>query len=369
MTHNVAEYMNDFLSCCEKCNKLIPFDVLGKHEKTCVPKTCVPKVIVKISSDVVPKVPVSITIPETNKRPVLNYDPEIPKVVDMTKGSIDEKKKIKTKKVPKDKNKINPIDQLDLDMDQIQIDALRWCFLKAKIYHKNVYPNSVIRFLEMGLNEQDLTDTIDYIKNIDAIVHFGRDQQHPVPWLSNEDFLKNTFEVYGGGNYTDDGVYGGRMDWENNLFNKIYKQSCDHKLRVKYGCLNLMSDARGCGSAAGYGRSYMILKPEVKKRTTFVSGDSCQKQTHICTFEHFVQLILYLDEATLRNVISMAKFIKGKTHIRPDVNNLYNYVEIQIHGDVQISRDVEHIMMYRPNIDAAIIHRLKRDGIPYTIFD
>jgi len=252
-----------------------------------------------------------------------------------------------------------------MNLSDIQVAALKWCSLKAKIFHNNVYQNAMIKFLDMGYNENDLINTLDYIKNLDAIVHFGRcSNNRPIEWLKIDTHLKNTFEVH---NKCDSA----RVEWEDNLFHKVYKSDCSPKERVKYGCLNLLSDNAGCQSAHGYGQSYMILKNDIKPRITFVCGDSCTKQQHICTFDHCVQLLLYLDPITLKNVITLASMKKSQTANLNDlqkINRHYNYVEMQIHGDVMLTRDISHIMLYEMQVDRAIIDRLKYLRIPYTIF-
>jgi hypothetical protein len=267
-------------------------------------------------------------------------------------------------------NKKNKSEQTDfkinfktIDLHPVQQKALEWCRKKAKIFHKNVYDNAVIRFLELGFTRVDLEDAIDYIKNIDPIIHFGKGLQSPINWLITETKLKNCFEL--GYRGTEPCL---RIQSEDNLFNNSYTGT-DPNLRVKYGCLNLMSDIKGCASAHPYGNSFMILKPEVKPRITFVCGDSFGMQPHICTFDHFVQLFLYLNDEVLKNIIKLAKYAKGKIKQKPIVNNMYDYIEIQIHGDILLSQDIKHIMMYRLHTSPNIMNKLYKDKIPYTIFD
>jgi hypothetical protein len=40
----------------------------------------------------------------------------------------------------------------------------------------------------------------------------------------------------------------------------------------------------------------------------FVCGDSAGMRSHICIFNHFVQLFLYLDPMVLKDIINMAKY-------------------------------------------------------------
>lgn len=275
----------------------------------------------------------------------------------------------KTKKVKKSKkDTIKQLEQLDNmlieNLDALQTKVMKWCMKKAKIYHNNVYPNAEIRFIQLGYSKEDLMAIIDYVKNVDVIMHFGG---RGVYWLATTDRLMNMFEVVGNNDV--------RIDWENNLFNKFYDATCTGRQRVKYGCLNLLSEEKGCETARDYGVSYFIMKPEVKQRTTFVCGDSSQKQMHICTFDHFVQLMLYVETSTIHKMIKITKYRQNPD---PDSDNIhvannrnyYNYIEVQIHGDILINRDISRVML--SSCDACsypdILDRLERDNIPYTIF-
>ena len=261
-------------------------------------------------------------------------------------------------------NTVKPmINSNDDTLHQTQRLALKWCAKKARIYHKSIMDNVIIRFLELDLTRSDLQIAIDYIRDIDPIVHFGR----TVDWLKTENKMKNCFEI-GSMPITSDNI---RIKWEHNLFGGRYFVECEPNVRVKYGCLNLMSDDQGCRMAHGYGRSYMIIKPELKSRITFVCGDSSGMQSHICTFDHFVQLFLYLDPIILKHIINMAKYKKGIVKEKPNVNLCYMYIEMQIHGDIDITKDVDHIMLSGPRsmFVPEIVDRLHRDNIPFTIMD
>jgi hypothetical protein len=249
-------------------------------------------------------------------------------------------------------------------LNQVQLEVMRKCRLKAKIYHTNVYQNSLIRFIQLGYTEDDLKSALYYLKNIDLIVHFGK--REPPSWLVSDTQLRNTFEI---NNYVNGGD-GCRKEWEDNLFFKLYTHDCDSSSRVKYGCLNLLNDPEGCRSAHGYGISYMILKENVKQRTTFVCGDSAGMQQHICTFLHCAQLLLYMHELLLINVINIAN--KKEEEPQLDINtNIhiinYVYIEAQIHGDVIFLRDISKIVLHHSHATHEIVGHLERIGIPYDI--
>jgi hypothetical protein len=346
---------------CDKCEMMIGVETLDIHTKICVPFAL--EKASRLSSLEDNRVPQKL-VQNLAKSENIDIDKNI--VI----AKIPKTKQSTANKQLKHQNKTISLPSMNNNLLPHQIKAVNWCTLKAKIYHKNVYPNTVIRFLELGYNEEDVINCLDYIKNIDVIAHFGRETSVPIQWLKTETKLKNAFET----NPPHTGYLSARKDWEDNLFNKIYSSECDITTRVKYGCLNLLSDPTGCPSAKGYGSSYMIFKNNIKSRTTFVCGDSSSKQTHICTFDNCVQLLLYMDELTLKNVIQLAKMKKTKQYNKIILHGLqhqrsYMYIEVQIHGDVVLNKDVSHIMLYHKNYDDEILARLDRLGVPYTVFD
>lgn len=241
-------------------------------------------------------------------------------------------------------------------LHDIQASALGWCSKKARIFNKSVIDNARIRFITLGYSEEDFMQTHNYLLNVDPIVHFGKSN---IRWLITDDRLRNLFEIVNGN-------CGARVDWENILFGNIYTDACPFNLRVKYGCLNLMSEPRGCASARLYGLSYMVLKPEVKKRITFVVGDSSSKEQHMCTFSDCSQLFMYVQDQVVHDMVKVAKGI----NINNGAINPYGYIEIQIHGDVIFTRDVERIMIHQTHANTYpdVLLELERQQIPYVVF-
>ncbi len=238
---------------------------------------------------------------------------------------------------------------------------------KAKKQSLESFKNVEKLFQDLMLTEDDLYDTIDYVKNSIPIIHFGgrsnTESRYSVHWLKTENKLKNRFQLYNNMH----GYYRDRERWESNLFDKHYDR-CNIKLKVKYGCLNLMMQNQGCESAFYYGRSYMILKSDVKSRMTFIAGDSDQMNSHICTFDNFIHIFLHLDTTTILDLVKMARYKKNKLLKKPFVNSYYQYIETHIHGDILINRDIEHIMLYHTHAYPGILRRLNNHRIPYTIF-
>lgn len=57
------------------------------------------------------------------------------------------------------------------------------------------------------------------------------------------------------------------------MFNNIFFDASHHE-RVKYGAVNITNDPKGILSAKGYGKSYLILKDQVKARCTITHHNS-----------------------------------------------------------------------------------------------
>lgn len=224
---------------------------------------------------------------------------------------------------------------------------------KAKIYNDSLYGNVLVRFIELGFNEDDIKKTVEHIKNVKVISHFGRIGDN-LNWLINDTHLRNIFEVHNTLNTS-------RVTWEDNLFFKLYNKDCPFSERVKYGCLNLFNQNEGCISAHGYGKSYMVLKDSVKERTTFVC-DLDKQRMHLCTFEYCVQALLYLKNETLKKLVD---FVNGKDAKIDKIN--YIPIEVQVHGDVIFKRDVEEIVFHPSSINDNIRRHLENVGIPFRI--
>jgi hypothetical protein len=76
---------------------------------------------------------------------------------------------------------------------------------------------------------------------------------------------------------------------------------------------------------------------------------------------------LYLDPMALRDLVNMAKYKKGLIKEKPVVNLKYQYIETQIHGNIEITRDIAHVMLSNVHVTQHIVNRLNRDKIPFTI--
>ncbi|RUP44927.1 hypothetical protein BC936DRAFT_148856 [Jimgerdemannia flammicorona] len=132
---------------------------------------------------------------------------------------------------------------------------------------------------------------------------------------------------------------------------------------VKYGVLNPTADPNGVFSCSFYGRSYLILRNEVRSRATIAATDSAL-DGRLATFERFNHILMTYSDAELKAVAQVAT--DQKPSISTDKLFHYpDYTEVHIHGPLSYSRDVERLVVeprYRALKNDDEIHGSNRQG-------
>ena len=217
----------------------------------------------------------------------------------------------------------------------LQEKALEYSRKKARIIVRNMHLTTLARFRTLGYTEDDLTRVGDYIRRkMQIVIHVNLDKvlDH---WCRDPHY-RNQFET---------GTSGGALSrelrtvWEDTLFGKIYHDAQGPE-RVKYGALNITNDVAGVRSCHGYGDSYLVLRNEVKDRSTFVYGDSCRQDLHLATFRDCEHILYYYDDETLAKVVRVA------TGQEPGIVDRSIYTELQVHGPVRLVEDVEVLVCH-----------------------
>lgn len=186
-----------------------------------------------------------------------------------------------------------------------------------------------IKCIELKYKDEDAKKIIEHFDKSKIHIHFKPSvlAKH----LIDDPYYRNQFETKTTGGSTD---LARRRKWESSLFNQIYNEA-DHSDRVKYGLLNITNTIFD-NTAKIYGDSYFILNNNIKKRCSFTYGDSCNFPTTY-SFLYPNQFLNKLPE-NFTNYIINNKFEK--------LNNMLNtYIEVQIHGDIKIDRDIDKIMI------------------------
>ncbi len=195
----------------------------------------------------------------------------------------------------------------------------------------------------------DLDHVVDYLRRQARVtIQFHPDQRLPSGASIVDSFIadpvyKNQFQtLVSSGSYAP--MAGSSRDaWERELFAGAYH---DHPLiaeeRPRYGALSALGLPPGNGE---YGRCFFELRQDVKPRTTFCPTNSSQcgagQVSTADTLEVLLELIAAIDVEYARQIAHVA--LGG----RPDRDRHYrgSFVEVQIHGPVELRRDVEHLVI------------------------
>lgn len=222
----------------------------------------------------------------------------------------------------------------EIKLTKCQLQSLEYSYKKSKIFSKNTKPNLELLFLEHKHNKEDIRKIVKYIRLVSPInIHVNL--TNILKHLVKDDHYRNVFET----NTKGDGYLKSREIWEKSRFNDFYRGSEPNE-RVKYGAINLTNNPTGVPPARAYGESYLVLRQDVKMRTTFLLDDSSKQELHICTFRDFYHLIHYLGESKelLQELIHLARGEITESNIWYP-----KYVECQIHGPVRLKYDVEYL--------------------------
>jgi hypothetical protein len=204
----------------------------------------------------------------------------------------------------------------------------------AKLAHDIAYPILLAHAKRLGFDQKSVDKTLEYIRErVPLVIHF-----HPrrLAALKDDTHYRNFEQVYG--------TFSNRTaQVESELFDKMYDNALA-KNRVKYGALNLVNDPRGSKHARTYGAAYLLLKPHVRQRVTVLPCDSfCFdfKCNVVGTLDHCAHVFenLHISDEELTLAIHMA------TGHAVDDSVEKTYREIQIHGEIEFSKDIQSIVI------------------------
>lgn len=147
---------------------------------------------------------------------------------------------------------------------------------------------------------------------------------------------------------------GDREVWENKLFDNFYAGNAQD--RPKYGSLNLTYTSDG--ASPRFGSCYFVTNPEIKNRCTFTYGDSYLLPKERGVAKNLTQIYarLYQDVFTRNTALgsqyeSLRDFFKRTTSlldlnrlIQKRSHNLDFYIEAQVHGYIDLRKDISALV-------------------------
>ena len=217
-------------------------------------------------------------------------------------------------------------------MTPLQKQAMEFMYQNCEKQHYGAKPRLVKRIRDLGYTLKDIEAVHHYIENYAPIIVHIHASRYMGLFVKDTHY-RNQFETN-----TSSGSLSStaRIGWEDRMFTNRYHKANKFE-RVKYGAINLTNDPKGIQCCVGYGNSYFMLKESVRKRCTFTDMDSSSASSKIGVFKFGLHVIEGLSDPEMKAVIEGAKAMEVSSNV------VATYKEIQIHGPLDLSQDIERL--------------------------
>jgi hypothetical protein len=203
----------------------------------------------------------------------------------------------------------------------------------------------------------------------DVTVHFHPDRLMKsgvsvAEGLLRDGLYKSQFET-GVTNGSPSAHVGGDRDrWEGAAFGNAYEEAPLTE-RPKYGSLNVFRYPDG--GSPRFGSSYLVLNSACIDRCTFSSSDTFAAPSHFGTANAFDAVALSLVES-LATPEDRARLFDGSARgITDHGRALDEYIEVHVHGDIDLVSDVRAIVVDPSFIETSTMAHIREVGIRYDI--
>lgn len=243
-------------------------------------------------------------------------------------------------------------DPADKSLHRDQIRAVNVMRGQAKCDHIDAVGALAGRFTKIGHADM-IEPALEYVANAaPAITHVS---EITLRNLLEDTHYRSTFEITTkGAEYLE-----ARKVWESACFHKLYDGVVPFE-RPKYGVLNILSTPAGVTAAVSYGQCYIEYQPHVRKRITLAAGDTSSARI-IGVLDYPAHIMQSFTDDELLGIVDI---LKGDTH---SINPQDIYREIQIHGEVDIARDVAAVHAPR-SIEQTAVEFGKKFNIRVVLF-
>ncbi|CDJ36236.1 uncharacterized protein EMH_0053010 [Eimeria mitis] len=158
------------------------------------------------------------------------------------------------------------------------------------------------------------------------------DIQGLFPYLIHDPFYRTCFET----NIKGSVYLEARREFEAVLFNNLYEHpSVQPQDRPKYGVLNMVCHPFSDSRVSSFGSAYLLLKDSLRTR-------------RVGTLDHMWHIVETLSNHEITRIHAVATGIRAKATVSPDSK----YSEIQIHGMIDVRKDVAAIVVQRKDLES-----------------
>jgi hypothetical protein len=241
---------------------------------------------------------------------------------------------------------------------QCQLDALAFADGRAEEASEDALGELCERVEGIGKSRAELANVLDHIReSAPVIIHI--DVPKVLELLVEDSHYRSLFETKTSNGHTDRYA---RKSWEHALFGEAYDKATPFE-RCKYGVPNLSGSYYGVSAADSYGDSYLLLKKKVRRRITITDMDSsdCDGGLPPGTPAHFAHVLATFSDDELASVFDAGGRGRNRqTAAHSDDATEDDYKEVQVHGALSLSRDVEALVLNSMHKDDAAVQALAR---------
>ncbi|CAJ1343449.1 unnamed protein product [Effrenium voratum] len=235
------------------------------------------------------------------------------------------------------------------NMEPCQREAIRHVRHLARMNHEQALPLLTERFTHMGYTTSDMWMTLSWIRELaPVIIHV--DLKTIAEFLRKDTHYRNQFETASSGGLLDTSV---RDKWERSLFGAAY-EGAEPFHRPKYGVLNVWNDPQGIYGCEQYGDSYLVLK-DLRLRCTLAPQDSGGLPAQrLAVLDYCAHSLMEYTDAELQEMVGLARHGREKIGDSQVVCQAWGkYKEVQIHGEIDLSKHVERLVVPERHSDHA----------------
>ena len=249
---------------------------------------------------------------------------------------------------------------LDGGLTDSQKRALNYVGMQARLAQEWSRVPLLERVRSLGFSPDDVSRALTFIRDAAPVVIHIKPEF--IDLFNKDTHYRSQHETATSGGALDLGY---RDTKEATMFGEAYRYTSGRE-KPKYGALNPTLDPMGVSCAAPrFGDCFFILKESVKRRCTAAGKGSKGGLVNLGTMTSYSHCLLDYSDEELSSLMETAKAWKqgqgGRVQKVSCVGHegfiqQGSYKEVQIHGDIVFSRDVEALVLHPSHMNSQWVH-------------